>query len=298
MLADIASSDMPFVHDLDVAALRQAQQRAAQTAGVAICFSDTLYADGSKGPEMMVMPSGWFEIGSPTGEVGHQPAEEPQFRVQVERAFAIGKYTVTAEEWERFARATGFRPLRELIWPKDREPIVNVRLADIERYIDWLNRETHQHYRLPTEAEWEYAARAGSAGPFHFGDSVGCKDVAFRPMFPLPEKEAKRGGWLSFLPQCAPMNWAAPVGQKDPNVWGLYDVHGNVWELTVTPWHPSHAKTPRSAHEIPRQGKNKRLVTKGGSWFDPAVSARSAARWPRLRDELDVNLGFRLVREL
>lgn len=298
MLVDANLSEMPFVHDLDIAGLRQLQQRAAQALGVAACFSDTLYAKGSKGPEMVVVPPGWFEIGSPRDEVGHQPAEEPQFRVQVERAFAIGKYTVTAEEWEQFAQATGFRSLRELIWPKGREPIVNVRLSDIQRYLAWLNHETHQHYRLPTEAEWEYSARAGSVGPFHFGDSVGCKEVAFKPMFPLPEDQGVKRGWSSFLPQCAPMNWAAPVGQKDPNVWGLHDVHGNVWELTMTPWHPSHAKTPRNAHEILHHGKNQRLVTKGGSWFDPAVSARSAARWPRLRDELDVNLGFRLVREL
>uniref|UniRef100_E6QTP6 Sulfatase-modifying factor enzyme-like domain-containing protein n=1 Tax=mine drainage metagenome TaxID=410659 RepID=E6QTP6_9ZZZZ len=285
---------MRFVHEMDAASLRQAQQEAAHAAGVSVYFSDTLLADGSKGPEMAVIPAGWFEIGSPATEVGHDVNEAPQFRVQVTHAFAIGRFTVTAEQWEKFAQATGFRSLRELIRPKGREPIVNVRTADVERYLAWLIRETGKSYRLPTEAEWEYAARSGSSGPFHFGDTVSCKEVPFKPMFPLPN--AKRS-W-SFFPQCASLNWAVEVGGKPSNLWGLHDVHGNVWELTTTPWHPDHTHTPRDAHDVPARGKNERIVTKGGSWFDPAAVSRSAARWPRLRDELDVNLGFRLVREL
>ncbi len=287
---------MQFVHDLDATTLRTAQQQAAQAAGLSVWFSDTLHTFGDKGPEMVVIPPGWFEIGSPASENGHEPSESPQFRVQISRCFAMGRFTVTAEEWERFARATGFRPGRELIWPKGREPVVNVRFADIERYIAWLSRETGQHDRLPTEAEWEYAARAGSTQAFHFGDDTSCREVLFRPIFPLPDPKRKRG-W-NFLPQCASMNWAMEVGSKPANLWGLHDVHGNVWEVTASPWHPDHTRTPRDGHDVPARGKNLRIVTKGGSWFDPAAASRSASRWPRLRDELDVNLGFRLVREL
>lgn len=288
---------MHFMHDLNPAELRAAQQQAAQRAGVSQWFSDTL-ADGSTGPELSVIPPGWFEIGSPDYEVGRNANESPQFRVQLQRCYAIGRFTITAEQWEQFARATGFRPGRELIWPKGREPIVNVRMADIERYIAWLNRETGQFYRLPTEAEWEYAARAGSHSAFHFGDDTSCREVLFRPIFPLPDNSRKARRIWSFLPQCASMNWPMEVGTKPANLWGLHDVHGNVWEVTSTPWHSDHTRTPRDGHDIPARGKNERIVTKGGSWFDPAAMARSAARWPRLRDELDVNLGFRLVREL
>ena len=284
-----------FVHDLDAAGLRAAQQTAAQQAGLSVYFNDTMHASGRRAPEMAVIPSGWFEIGSPEQEPGHDDSESPQRYVQISRAFAIGRFTVTAEQWEQFAVATGFRPERELIWPKGREPIVNVRMADMERYIAWLNAETGRLYRLPTEAEWEYAARAGTQTAFNMGELATCKEVLFKPNLPMPDRNKR--SW-SFFPQCAAMRWAMEVGTKPANLWGLHDVHGNVWEVTATPWQPNHLKTPRDAHQIEPAGKNRRIVIKGGSWFDPAVAARSAARWSRLRDELDVNMGFRLVREI
>ncbi len=284
-----------YVHDMDATSLRAAQQQAAQNVGLSVYFSDTLHASGSKGPEMAVIPTGWFEIGSPEDEPGHDASEAPQCYVQVTRAYAIGRFTITAEQWEQFAQATGFRSQRELIWPKGREPIVNVRMSDIVQYIAWLNAETGQLYRLPTESEWEYAARAGTQTAFNMGDLATCKEVLFKPNLPMPDQNKK--SW-SFFPQCAAMRWAMEVGSKPANLWGLHDVHGNVWEITTTPWQPNHLKTPRDAHQIEPHGKNQRIVIKGGSWFDPAVAARSAARWSRLRDELDVNMGFRLVREI
>jgi len=287
---------MRLVAELDATALRMAQQRAANAVSVSVYFSDTLLFDSSKGPDMAVIPPGWFEIGSSENEIGRNADESPQKRVHVSKAFAIGRFTVTAEEWAIFATHTGFRPGRELIWPKGREPIVNVRTPDVLRYLAWLSAETGFHYRLPTEAEWEYAARAGTTGAFHYGDDISCKEVSFRSNFPMPDKKTGRS-W-SFFPRCAPMQWAMEVGTKQPNLWGLHDVHGNVWELTSTPWQPNHLMTPRDAHEVPRAGNNVRIVTKGGSWFDPAAASRSASRWPRMTDELDVNLGFRLVREL
>ncbi len=293
--ADEQESSRKDAHLGDVGVLRAAQQNAAQAAGYSVYFSDTLYASGDKGPEMAVIPPGWFEIGSAVDEIGHDPTEAPQCHVQIARSFAIGRFTITAEQWEAFAHATGFRPGRELIWPTGRQPIVNVRMADVEKYITWLNSETGQHYRLPTEAEWEYAARAGSSTAFHFGDMASCREVLFKPIFPMPSK--KKNLW-SFIPQCSALRWAMEVGTKAPNLWGLHDVHGNVWELTSTPWKPNHHSTSRDGHYVPARGKNERIVIKGGSWFDPAVASRSASRWSRLRDELDVNMGFRLVREL
>ena len=284
-----------FAHDVGVAGLRAAQQQAAHNAGLSVYFSDTVYADGSKGPELAVIPPGWFVMGSPEDEPGHDGRESPQCHVQISRAFAIGRFTITAEQWEQYAEATGFCPVRELIWPKGREPIVNVRMADVESYIAWLNTQTGQHYRLPTEAEWEYAARAGSPTAFHFGDMASCKEVLFKPIFPMPGKQ--KSLW-SFIPQCAPLLWALEVGTKPPNLWGLHDVHGNVWEVTATPWQPNHAQALRDGHLVAPRGKNERIVIKGGSWFDPAIAARSASRWSRMRDELDVNMGFRVVREI
>jgi formylglycine-generating enzyme required for sulfatase activity len=288
-------SSVVLSHEMTASQLRAAQQDAAQSLGLSVYFSDTLLEQGIKAPEMAVIPTGWFEIGSSVDELGHDANESPQCYIQVTRAYAIGRFTVTAEEWAEFAAATGFRPERELIWPKGREPIVNVRTADILRYITWLNKQTGQLYRLPTEAEWEYAARAGTQTAFNMGDMATCKDVLFKPNLPMPDETEKK--W-SFFPKCAAMRWAMEVGSKPANVWGLHDVHGNVWEITATPWLPDHTKTPRDAHQVEPGGKNQRIVIKGGSWFDPAIAARSAARWSRLRDELDVNMGFRLVREL
>ncbi len=284
-----------LAHEMSATQLRGAQQNAAQSVGLSVHFSDTLHETGTKGPDMAVIPTGWFEMGSSSDEVGHNVSESPQCYIQITRAYAIGRYTVTAEQWAQFAEVTGFRPERDLIWAKGQEPVVNVRTADILRYIAWLNAETGQLYRLPTEAEWEYAARAGTQTAFNVGDLATCKEVLFKPNLPLPDENNKT--W-SFFPQCAATRWATVVGTKPANVWGLHDVHGNVWEITATPWLPNHLKTPRNAHQIEPAGKNQRVVIKGGSWFDPAIAARSAARWSRLRDELDVNMGFRLVREL
>lgn len=284
-----------LAHEMNATQLRGAQQSAAESVGLSVYFSDTLHATGAKGPDMAVIPVGWFEIGSPKEEVGHDASESPQCYIQITRAYAIGRYTVTAAEWAQFADATGFKPARDLIWAKGREPIVNVRTADILCYIAWLNAETGRLYRLPTEAEWEYAARAGTQTAFNVGDLASCKEVLFKPNLPLPDVSNKK--W-SFFPQCAAMRWAMEVGTKPANLWGLHDAHGNVWEITTTPWLPNHLKTPRDAHQIEPAGKNQRIVIKGGSWFDSAIAARSAARRSRLRDELDVNMGFRLVREL
>jgi formylglycine-generating enzyme required for sulfatase activity len=117
---------------------------------------------------------------------------------------------------------------------------------------------------------------------------VSCREVHFNATLPYEEARQKR---RFFLPRCVPLNRALPVGGRPGNTWGLHDMHGNMWEFTRTQWHDSHAAEQRDT-------KAKRIVVKGGSWFDAAVFARSAARRPRLRDELDVNLSFRVLREL
>jgi formylglycine-generating enzyme required for sulfatase activity len=285
-----------FVHDMDAGSLVAAQQVAAQRVGLQPHFTDVFQLDGTPGPELAVIPSGWFEMGSPHDEPGHDASEAPQHYVQLTRAFAIARHTITADEWARFAAVTGWHQVRELIQASGREPVVNIRMADVLQFIQWLNAETGQLYRLPTEAEWEYAARAGTHTPFHYGDYASCREVLFKPMFPYPEKVKKR---RSFFPECGSMMWASEVGTKPANLWGLHDMHGNVWEMTASPWHPDHQQSPREGHQLPpRTGKVERMVVKGGSWFDPASAARSAARRSRLRDELDVNLGFRVVREI
>ncbi len=286
-------SDLPFVHEMSKEALQALQRDAAAQMGLSIEINDYfLYEDAQAGP-MAVIPAGLFEMGSPSNEFGFSPEEGPLHYVGLSQPFAMGRYTVTAEAFDRFAKETGWRPMRGLIRAHGAYPMINVRLRDAQAYARWLSKKTGARYRLPTEAEWEYAARAGTRAAFAFGDIVSCREVHFNAAFPYAELKQKRR-W--FMPRCLPLPKALPVGSKPPNIWGLHEVNGNVWELTSSPWTRSHALSRRDGRDLDKHSDW--IVTKGGSWFDAAIKARNAARFPRLRDELDVNLGFRLVREL
>lgn len=287
------SKDLVFVHELDRYGLIQLQRQSAQSAGLEVYFRDAM-KDGGSGPEMAVIPAGMFEMGSTRHEFGHRPEESPQHYVAIRKDFALGRYVVKAEEFEAFRDETGWYLRFDLIWAEGRFPVMNIRIADAQRYADWLSEKSGKTYRLPTEAEWEYACRAGTLTPFSYGESVSCRDVHFNAAFPYNELKERRR-W--FLPRCMPLPKAVMVGSLPANSWGLHEMHGNVQEFTSTSWLPHHSHAHKDGSHT-EKGDPKRIVVKGGSWFDAAVHARSAARMPRLRDELDVNLGFRLVREL
>lgn len=285
--AEPAVADLPFVPDLSEQQRLRLQWDTASALGLSVHFHDTL-ADGDAGPELMVIPAGSFEMGSPPAEFGHRPDEGPLHYRHINRPFALGRCTITADEFEHYARATGWRWRSDLIVAKGRLPVMNIRTPDAEHYCRWLSEQTGHRYRLPTEAEWEYACRAGTTTAFHYGDSVTCREVHFNATLPYEEARQRR---RFFLPRCLPLNSALPVGERPPNTWGLHDMHGNMWEFTCTTWDEGHKPEQRGE-------RGKRIVVKGGSWFDAAVHSRSAARRPRLRDELDVNLGLRVLREL
>lgn len=276
---------LPELPDLNLQQTQAHQQQVATTLGLDVVLRDTL-CDGSLAPEMVVIPPGVFDMGSAAGEFGHHPDEGPVRVVAVRQPYAMGRFTITAAEFVRFQRASGFRFRSDLIISRDQQPVINIRRSEAEAYAAWLSSETGQHYRLPSEIEWEYACRAGSVSAFAFGAEVSCKEVNFNPSFPYQEQQQKRK-W--YLPRCMPMSLPEPVGQKPGNAWGLHDMHGNVWEFTTDNWNDKY-----TAQSIRVQ----RIVVKGGSYFDSSTLARSAARRPRVVDELDVNLGFRLLRQL
>ncbi|MEW5892587.1 MAG: SUMF1/EgtB/PvdO family nonheme iron enzyme [Pseudomonadota bacterium] len=276
----------PFVHDLDVQALRALQAEAAQACQRAVFFHDTL-KDGSAGPELAVIPPGVFEMGAPEPE--RRFGELPLHHVRIERPYALGRYTVTAEEFQRFEEACGFFWQEHLLRAEGRQPVINIDLATAQEYLNWLSLETGQHYRLPTEAEWEYAARAGSRSAYCFGAHLTCSEANVASFAP-PQKAVS--GWRRFLPFCVPFNRAVEVGSYPPNLWGLFEVHGNVWEFTSDRWTGPIDALSRK----PAQGDWR--VSKGGSWFEGALEARAAARKARFHHELDVNLGLRVLREL
>ncbi|TXH60322.1 MAG: formylglycine-generating enzyme family protein [Thiothrix sp.] len=286
-------STSPVTHALAAAELKTLQAQTASQYGLPTFFQDSLKS-GLKGPKLAVIPAGQFEMGSKPTEFGHRREEYPQHTIHLDYDFAIGQLPIMAEEFEIFRTATEWQKRPELIWHQGRYPVINVRMSDVKLYLHWLSEQTGQHYRLPTEPEWEYAARAGTTTPFCYGSTVSCKEVNFNPIFPYQEALEKKR-W--YLPRCIPSVSASELGLHEPNQWGLYDVHGNVWEFTSTHWSSSHLGAYRDGSPN-HHGDPYWYVTKGGSWFDPAVLARSAARKKRYLDELDTNLGFRVVREL
>ncbi len=287
------SPSLHCIDELTVNEVRQLQQNIAHSAGIKPFFRDTLQS-GSQGPELAVIPPGRFEMGSDSDEFGHQKEEAPRHLTTLNQAFAIGVYPVTADEFEAFRTDTEWFLRPELIWHEGRYPVINVRMQDIQLYLEWLSTQTGQRYRLPTEVEWEYAARAGTTTPFYHGEFVSCREVHFNPLFPYKEAQEKRR-W--YLPRCFPSPKASETGIRIPNAWGLHDMHGNVWEFTSNHWTSSHLNANRDGSPSVSADPYW-YVTKGGSWFDPAILARSAARKKRYLDEMDTNLGFRVVREL
>jgi formylglycine-generating enzyme required for sulfatase activity len=274
------------LHDGEVIAL---QVHAARALGLGDPrFQDTL-ADGSAAPSVVIIPAGGFEYGASSREAA--PAQDrPRRAALIERSFALGVYPVTTDEFEAYARATGWRPRADLMWLSGRQPAINVRQTDARDYCAWLSQETGQRYRLPTEQEWEYACRAGAASAYPFGDRIAPAEALYNASQGFDAMRPKRPRLLS---RCFVRCGAMAVGELRPNRWGLHDMAGNVWEFTASPWTRNHASLP----EHPLPGKVQAVVTKGGSWFDGPEDCRCAARRRRLENELDINLGFRILRE-
>jgi formylglycine-generating enzyme required for sulfatase activity len=238
----------------------------------------------------VVIPAGSFEYGAAPEEAAPDQ-DRPRRSALIENSFAIGADPVTTEEFEAYARATGWKPREDLLWLSGRMPVIDVRQTDALDYCAWLSRETGHRYRLPTELEWEYACRAGAATAYPHGDRIGPDDAVYNVDKDLDTSHPKTPRSLaSRLARCG----AKEVGGLRPNRWGLRDMPGNVWEFTTSPWTPDHA----SLAERPQPGNPQAVVTKGGSWFDGPECCRPASRCRRLENELDINLGFRVVREL
>jgi formylglycine-generating enzyme required for sulfatase activity len=290
MNPDHAPIDAPDTFSLSERELTALQLAAAQAQGLPdIRFRDRL-PDAAMAPELAVIPAGTFEYGEAPEEAAPEQ-DRPRRSAVIERSFAIGVNPVTTEEFEAYARAAGWQPREELLWLSGRMPVINVRQTDARDYCDWLSRETGQRYRLPTELEWEYACRAGAATAYPQGDSLGPDEAVYNSDKDLDTTRPRTPRDLSSrMARCG----VKEVGGLRPNRWGLRDMVGNVWEFTSSPWTRDHASLP----EHPQPGNPQAVVTKGGSWFDGPEDCRAAARRRRLENELDINLGFRVLREL
>jgi len=236
-------------------------------------------------PEMVVLEGGTFLMGSPPDEPQRDSDEGPQRVVNIP-SFAIAKHEVTFEEYDLFAQATG-RPLPDDEgWGRGRRPVINVSWNDAMAYLEWLSAQTGRRYRLPSEAEWEYAARAGSTTRFHTGDCITTDQANFDGNFPpagCPEGEYREQ--------------TIEVGRFEPNGFGLYDMHGNVWECVADCWNDSYEGAPDDGSAW-RTGNCGRAVLRGGSWFNYGQILRSAYRYGYSRAYRNFDTGFRPARSV
>ncbi|EGV20126.1 formylglycine-generating enzyme family protein [Thiocapsa marina] len=237
-------------------------------------------AGGGLAPELMALPAGRFMRGDLQGNSTDVDEKSP-IDVTLSRPFAIGVYEVTFDEFDTFCDATGRDKPDDSGWGRERRPVVNVTWNDAVAYTAWLSEQTGRRYRLPTDAEWEYAARAGTATRFWWGDDLGVD---------LANCAGCGSAWDGYE--------TAPVGSFQPNPFGLYDTAGNVFEWVADCFAETFAKAPAdgSAHENPA-GCGQR-VYRGGSWSFPPREVRSANRWRDFPTGSSDDMGFRVVREL
>ncbi len=252
-------------------------------------FNDRL-KDGSSGPTMVVIPKGTFIMGSPEEESGRTKFEGPQHRVNIRR-FALGQTTVTFNEYDRFTQATGRRLLEDNGLGRGRRPVTNVSWKDANAYAEWLSEQTRVHYRLPSEAEWEYAARAGTTTPFNTGDYISATHANFNDSGEFPFGDYPCSG--TYLEK------TTEVGQYPANAFGLYDIHGNVWEWVQDDWHHDYIGAPPDGHAWKKIffsfGEK---VKRGGCWASGPKCLRSAARCLSVKYLGEIHDGFRLARTL
>jgi formylglycine-generating enzyme required for sulfatase activity len=239
-------------------------------------FRDKL-KDRSEGPEMVVIPVGTFRMGDIKGS--GTDAERPIHKVVVSKPFAIGRYQVTFEEYARFAAATGRELPGDEDWGRGLLPVIKVSWSDAMDYAEWLSQQTGKRYRLPSEAEWEYAARGGTETVYWWGDK-------------MKPGVGNCGGGDTKGP--------APVGSYSPNPFGLYDMAGNVWEWVQDCWHKNYSGAPKdgSAWLEENGGDCGQRVVRGGSWYNVEWKSRVSCRYARPLAERAIYIGFRLAQDL
>ena len=240
-------------------------------------FRDRLKS-GGEGPEMVVVPAGSFQMGDVQG--GGDKDEVPVRNVKIQKSFAVGRYEVTFGEYDQFAKATNRQFSIDEGWGRGRRPVIYVSWQDAVEYAKWLSGQTGRRYRLPTEAEWEYAARGGKETVYWWGND-----------------------WVKGIANCigCGSQWdkrTAPVGSFTPNPFGLYDTAGNVWEWVEECWHDNYSGAPGDGSAWISGGHCARRVIRGGSWNNPSRNMRSSDRGRYYPDNRNFDIGFRLALDL
>ncbi len=248
------------------------------------------FKDIGTGPEMVVIPAGKFVMGSPAGEEGRYDDEGPQHQVRIGGPFALGRFAVTLAEFGAFVEATGhamWGTYKNLGFSQtSRHPVVGVNWNDAAAYCYWLSKATGKDYRLPSEAEWEYACRAGTATPFWWGSFISTDDANY-------DGNCTYGGGKKGQYR----NATAGVESFKQNPWGLYQMHGNVWEWCADAWHENYRGAPEDGF-VWQGGNQTRRVLRGGSWLCNPQCSRAARRARHSSEYRRSDIGFRVARTL
>jgi formylglycine-generating enzyme required for sulfatase activity len=219
-----------------------------------------VFRDAPFGPKLVVIPAGEFMMGSPDADEEGSGRERPQYRITIGRRFAIGRYPMTFDEYDQFCETTGRQKPGDWGWGRGRRPVINVSWQDAQAYIAWLSHETERAYRLPSEAEWEYACRAGTTTRYSFGNAITPRDANYDDS----------------------VGQTSEVGTYPANRWGLHDMHGNVYEWVEDDWHEDYQGAPSDGSAWKDRGisSSPRRCVRGGSWNSHNTSGfyRSAYR--------------------
>lgn len=259
-----------------------AAKSAAHQPAAVHCTAEPLSADSERvqamvrrvEADMVPLPAGTFPMGDPVGD--GDVDERPVHDVHVP-AFRMARFEVTFEQYDLFTSATCRQPVEDNGWGRADRPIINVTWPEAEAFIDWLSGVSGIRYRLPTEAEWEYAARAGTTTAYYWGDEY--------------SPDQANGDGIAGRDQ---YEFTAPVGQFPPNAWGLFDTSGNVWEYTADCYSKDYDLTPTDGSAWLAPGCNNRVV-RGGAWDDGRMSLRASPRFRFGASSRMDDIGFRVA---
>lgn len=286
-------------------------------------FADRFVDSTGQAPAMVVVPTGKFMMGSPDGESGHDANEAPSHEVEMDKGFALARSAITIGQFRDFVRASGYAPQSQSLgssvydeqsgglrddssanWQddyagkpgQDRLPVINLSWNDAKAYADWLSQRTGKKYRLPSEAEFEYALRGGSTSRYWWGDGPPSSKV--ENLTGGNDRSGSGRRWSNAFNGYKDGYWGpAPVMSFAANPFGLYDMGGNVSEWVADCWHDNYIRAPRTSEAWVNPGCGRRVI-RGGSWGSAPEQVRSAYRQGAAADLRSARVGFRVAREL
>lgn len=322
----IAQAEQMRPDNEQVASLRQELTRARVYARYSPgdTFNDSFAEGEGEGPTMVVLPVGSYQMGSPENEEGRRSYEGPRHQVTFSSGIAMSRTEVTVGEFRAFVEDTGYETdaeqagsssiysedsgrveqRRGIHWVHDfhgdradaNQPVIHVSWNDAAAYAEWLSEQTGQSYRLPSEAEWEYAVRGDTTTPYWWG--TGSPDERVENLTGEDDRSDAGRTWNRSFDNYEDGFWGpAPVGRFEPNPFGLMDIGGNVSEWVEDCWHDSYARAPTDGSAWVNPGCDRRVV-RGGSWGSPPDRTRSAYRISGSPTTHTTQVGFRVVRDL